>query len=93
MTNELELDATTRADMMALIERLARRYAALGYRHPRVAAVAVVIRGVNGVDQQAWAAQIGVDPADIDAIESGLVALADLSPRLSDRIRAAGLAP
>ena len=93
MTNELELDATTRADMMALIERLARRYAALGYRHPRVAAVAVVMRGVNGVDQQAWAAHLGVDPAEIDASESGLVAMADLSPKLADRIRAAGLAP
>lgn len=67
-------------DLTALCERLARRLDAEGAPHPLVAAVALAVRGHLGLDPSAAADHLGVDAAELAAVEAGEVAWADVPP-------------
>ena len=91
MTDDVEFDAGRRAQLMAIVERLARRYAGNGFSHPRVAALVVTLRGLDGVDRAAWAAQLGISESDLADAESGRTAAGDLDERLTRHAAAVGL--
>jgi hypothetical protein len=76
---------TTRAwvpDRSRLLERLAERAHARGAPWPRVAAAAVLLRGVAGDDLPGFARRLGVAPADLARLERGVVPLSAVPPRL-----------
>ncbi len=91
MTDDVELDAARRAELMAIVERLARRYAGNGFAHPRVAALVVTLRGLDGVDRATWAEQLGISEAAIAAAETGHTAATDIDERLARHADAVGL--
>lgn len=66
------------ADLMGLLERVAVRLAHEGAPHPVAAATALTARGHEGVDQSDFASAHGLDPAVVDAAESGTVPLNEL---------------
>ena len=66
------------ADLMGLLERVAVRLAHEGARHPVAGATALTARGHEGVNQSAFASAHGLDPAVVDAAESGAVPLNEL---------------
>lgn len=85
-------------DLTALCERLAERLAAHGAAHPMSAAVALAVRGLEGVGPDAFARQLRVGVDDLARIEAGDVQFealpapirrrAEVDPRLDlDRLR------
>ena len=64
-------------DLTALCERLAERLGAEGYAHPLAAAVALAVRGRQGVDADTFADELGIAPDELRRVESGLVPLHD----------------
>jgi hypothetical protein len=69
-------------DRRRLLARLADRAAARGAPWPRVAAAALLLRGVAGDDPATFARRVGLSLADLDRIERGLVPAAALPARL-----------
>ena len=69
-------------DRERVLARLSARAAARGAPWPRVAAAVVLLRGVAGDDQAAFAQRLGVPEAEIDRLERGLVAAAAVPRRL-----------
>ena len=63
------------ADLTALCERLAERLRTEGYHHPLAAAVALAVRGRQGVDADTFAVELGIGAEDLQRVESGLVPL------------------
>lgn len=77
--------------MAALIERFARRYAADGFAHPRVAATVVTARGWAGQDRADFAAEVGLTVEALEQAEMGHVDPASLPEALSKRLKSLGL--
>lgn len=69
-------------DRARLLECLADRARARGAAWPRVAAAAVLLRGVAGDDLPGFARRLGVAPADLARLERGAVPLTSMPPRL-----------
>ena len=65
------------ADLTALCERLAERLRTEGYPHPVAAAVALAVRGRQGVDAATFAVELGIPADALQRVESGLVPLRD----------------
>ncbi|MCP3935060.1 MAG: hypothetical protein GY708_06780 [Actinomycetia bacterium] len=93
MNDVPDIEASTATQMAALIERFARRYAADGYDHPRVAAAVVTARGFSGAEAAAFADELGIGASSLDDAERGLVALTDLPAPLRDLLRSLDLEP
>lgn len=91
MSNGTELDASGPDEVMAIVERLARRYAGKGFDHPRVAATVVTLRGLDGVDQGTWAERLGVAAADLADAEHGDTAATDLDEAIVRHAAIVGL--
>ena len=71
------------SDITALCERIASRKARAGARHPVAAAVAYCARAHTGLAPDAFAAQLGLRRADVDALEEGDVAWEDVPDSVS----------
>lgn len=62
-------------DLTMLCERLAERLRAEGYPYPVAAAVALAVRGRQGVDAATFAGELGIELDVLHRVESGLVSL------------------
>jgi len=71
-------------DLTALCERLARRLHADGAIHPETAAVALAVRGNDGLDRAEAAERLGISDEHLAAIEAGAVAWHELPRPLVD---------
>lgn len=71
-----------RPDHALLAERMAGRAARDGARWPRVAAAALVIRGLAGDDVEAFAVRLGLTHGEVAELERGEVAPHDVPARL-----------
>ncbi len=91
MNDVPDVDSKTAANMAALVERFARRYAADGYTHPRVAAAVVTARGHSGATREAFARSVGVDAEHLTDAESGLLSMGALREPLRNHLRRLGL--
>jgi hypothetical protein len=69
-------------DRVRLLERLAARARAHGAPWPRVAAAALLLRGVAGDDLPGFARRIGVAPADLAELERGAMPPRAIPPAL-----------
>lgn len=69
-------------DLTRLCERLAERLRTEGARHPTSAAVALAVRGARGRTQEEYAADLGLAPAALDAVERGQVRWAEVPAAL-----------
>jgi len=69
-------------DRARVLERLADRAARRGAAWPRVAAAAVMLRGIAGDDAAAFAGRVGLTVGEIGALERGEAAPADVPGRL-----------
>jgi hypothetical protein len=58
-------------DVTRLCERLAERLAGQGAPFPVAGAVALAVRGGAGVDRTHFAAELGLDPAELARAERG----------------------
>ena len=74
--------------MTLLCERLSRRLAAEGARHPTAAAVALAVRGLQGADPATFANELGISPDQLARAESGNVAFDQLPPAILQRANA-----
>jgi hypothetical protein len=72
-------------DLTGLCERIARRLADTGARHPSVGAVALAVRGREGVDQETFAAGLGLDHDQVHAAEQGELAFDELPEPIRSR--------
>lgn len=72
-------------DLDRLCERLAERLALEGATHPDVAAVALVVRGVTGLEVEEFALMTAVPAGELLAGESGELAWNELPPEVRDR--------
>ena len=63
-----------RFDVGRMVAAVAAELRAMGAAWPEVAALALCVRGVAGTDQRRFAAQLGVAPAQLAAVEEGRVA-------------------
>lgn len=66
-------------DQTLLCERLAERLRHRGFTHPVAAAVALAVRGAQGLDPGTFAHRLDLDLALVESIDAGQVAL-DLLP-------------
>ncbi len=82
--------APAAVDMTALVVRLADRYRSDGHEHPVAAATAVSARGLAGLDRSAFAQRFGLTEAQLDACESGRVALDDLPEPVGTLVERSG---
>jgi len=64
------------------VERLSLRFAAQGFLHPRVAAVAITMRGIAGVELSVYAERVGVSVDVLRRIEAGELAAPDVPSAL-----------
>lgn len=80
-----------RTNVQGLSERLASRFTDQGFTHPAVAALAVTVRGLTGLAQREFAAELDLSEAELDGIESGTVDFDALPSTLTERIAGAGL--
>lgn len=71
--------------MTLLCERLSRRLAADGARHPTAAALTLAVRGLRGVDPAAFADELGISRDQLAEAESGDVAFDQLPPAILRR--------
>ena len=71
-----------RPDRALLAERMAGRAARDGARWPRVAAAALVIRGLAGDDVNVFATRLGLTHGQVAELERGEVAPQDVPARL-----------
>jgi hypothetical protein len=79
-------------DQTLLCERLAERLRNRGSAHPVAAAVALAVRGAQGLDQRTFADRSGLDLDELRRIDDGQVALEDLpAPILLAARHAVGL--
>lgn len=69
-------------DVTLFCRRLAERLAGEGYEHPVVASLALAVRGRRGTTTEELAAELGLPPERLAAIEAGEVAVDDLPPAL-----------
>lgn len=69
-------------DRRLVVERLATRARAWGAAWPRVAAAALLLRGIAGEDQPEFAARLGMGVADLAALERGCTPPAHVPLRL-----------
>ena len=75
----------------AAVALLTRRFTVDGHRHPHAAAVTVSVRGLAGVDVDAFAQKLGLDRDRLAAVEAGAVATGDVPRVLVDVAASAGL--
>lgn len=85
------IDSKAAAEMAALIERFARRYAADGFTHPRIAAAVVTARGWAGLDRPAFADNLGITVDEVEQAESGGVGADALPDQLAERLHQLGI--
>lgn len=71
-------DESYKTNVTPLTERIALRLARAGLEHPVAAAVTIAMRGMSGLDRDAYAAELGVAGARVDELELGQVALEEL---------------
>ena len=69
-------------DRRLVVDRLATRARAGGAAWPRVAAAALLLRGIAGDDQAEFAARLGVAVAELAALEQGRTSPAQVPPAL-----------
>ena len=69
-------------DQTLLCERLAERLRHRGSAHPVAAAVALAVRGAQGLDPATFAARTGLDPDELRRIDDGQVPLDQLPPSI-----------
>ena len=79
------------SDITALCERVASRKARAGARHPVAAAVAYCARAHTGLATDAFAAQVGLTTTDVEALEDGEVAWADVPDTISALVAIPGV--
>ena len=65
-------------DQTLLCERLAERLRHQGSPHPVAAAVALAVRGAQGLDREGYAARLGITVVELERIDDGAVRLQDL---------------
>ena len=58
-------------DLTGLCERLAQRLAEAGAEHPSAGAVALAVRGTEGVDRPTFADWLGISHDELDRAEHG----------------------
>ena len=75
-------------DVSVLCLRIARKLEDDGYRHPVEAAVALTVRGRQGLTTPAMAAQLGIDEAQLAEAETGELRVADWPPELWELVEA-----
>jgi hypothetical protein len=73
-------------DVSVLCLRIARKLEGDGYRHPVEAAVALTVRGRQGLTAAALAEALGVDEAQLHRAERGELGLADWPDALWDLV-------
>lgn len=74
-------------DVTRFCGRLADRMAADDCRFPVVAAVALAVRGRDGLDRQAFATSLGIDVEQLEQAEGGMLPLEELPRALVERAR------
>lgn len=67
-----------KTNVTTLTERIAIRLAGQGAEHPVAAAITLAIRGALRQERSEFADTLSIAPADLRALESGTIALADL---------------
>jgi hypothetical protein len=78
-------DAPWVTDLTGLCERIATRLADAGARHPSVGAVALAVRGREGVDRHTFAGWLGLDHDQVHAAEQGELAFDELPEPIRSR--------
>ena len=76
------------SDLNFLCERLAERLDEDGATHSDAAAITIAVRGLQGLSAEEFAADIGIERAELSRIETGQVAWADLPPVILGRAAA-----
>lgn len=82
-----------KSNVSTLTERIAIRLAARGAEHAVAAAVTIALRGMSGLEPADFAAELGLAPAQLQALEAGAVAFVELPAAVSNRMLSHNLEP